>query len=148
MGKNRRPEPRTRDRGRTNSERTHHSEDTLFKVYAGLAAAGIQGQQATDAVAQMQNEGILFRERTPDEQVELPKAPFFALHIPTGSLVGAILAEKSRQIGKGYTLEHDAEHGVGHLIVIAADRLLAKKPVEGLAVLAAALDVVNKENGH
>lgn len=147
MGKNRRPEPRTRDRG-ARAEKTHHSEDTLFKVYAGLAAVGIQGQQATDAVFQMQNQGILFRERTPETQVELPKAPFFALRIPTGALAGAVLAEKSRQIGKGYTLEHDAEHGVGHLIVIAADRLLAKKPVEGFAVLSAALDVINKENGH
>jgi hypothetical protein len=41
-------------------------EDTLPKVYAGLRAAGITGQQAVDAVNQMQNQGILFRERAPE----------------------------------------------------------------------------------
>lgn len=43
----------------------HHDEQTLTKVYAGLEAAGITGQDAIDAVNQMQNEGILFRERDP-----------------------------------------------------------------------------------
>lgn len=51
-----------RDRGKRPERVVTHSEDTLFKVYAGLAAAGISGQQAIDAVNQMQNQGILFRE--------------------------------------------------------------------------------------
>jgi hypothetical protein len=40
-----------------------HDEKTLRKVYMGLAAAGVIGQTATDAVNEMQNQGILFRER-------------------------------------------------------------------------------------
>lgn len=40
-----------------------HDEKTLRKVYMGLAAAGVFGQTATDAVFQMQNQGVLFRER-------------------------------------------------------------------------------------
>lgn len=42
-----------------------HDEQTLTKVYEGLAAAGVIGEQAIDAVFQMQNRGILFRERKP-----------------------------------------------------------------------------------
>jgi len=40
-----------------------HDEKTLRKVHMGLAAAGVTGQAATDAVFEMQNQGILFRER-------------------------------------------------------------------------------------
>lgn len=40
-----------------------HDEKTLRKVYMGLAAAGVTGQTATDAVNEMQNQGVLFRER-------------------------------------------------------------------------------------
>ena len=48
-----------------NKEELHHDEDTLKKVYEGLLKAGIFGQQAVDAVNQMQNQGILFREKKP-----------------------------------------------------------------------------------
>lgn len=44
---------------------TYHDENTLFKVYAALSAAGVTGKQATDAVNQLLNFGILFRERKP-----------------------------------------------------------------------------------
>ena len=40
-----------------------YDENTLRKVYMGLAAAGVIGQTATDAVNEMQNQGVLFRER-------------------------------------------------------------------------------------
>jgi hypothetical protein len=40
-----------------------YDEGTLKKVYDALKVAGIEGQQAIDAVFQMQNLGILFRER-------------------------------------------------------------------------------------
>jgi hypothetical protein len=39
------------------------SEETLLKVSAGLAKAGVYCQQAANAISAMQNEGILFRER-------------------------------------------------------------------------------------
>jgi hypothetical protein len=42
---------------------TTYDEQTLRKVYLGLAAAGIRSQLALDAVAQLQNQGILFREK-------------------------------------------------------------------------------------
>lgn len=55
----------TRDRGKQ-PERVVNNDTTLAKVYFGLANAGVTGQQAIDAVNQMQNEGILFREREPE----------------------------------------------------------------------------------
>lgn len=63
----------TRDRGKR-VERVSHTEDTLVEVYFGLAAAGVTGQQAIDAVNQMQNRGILFRVRdeTPDRFAGIP----------------------------------------------------------------------------
>lgn len=48
----------------------HYDDETLFKVYEGLAAAGVVNQQAVEAVNQMQNAGILFRERGPDREPE------------------------------------------------------------------------------
>lgn len=47
-------------------ENLYNDEDTLTKVYAGLLAAGLSEQAATDAVNAMQNRGILFRERAAD----------------------------------------------------------------------------------
>lgn len=44
---------------------THHDENTMQKVYDALKAAGIKKQRRLDAVAQMQNAGIYFRERQP-----------------------------------------------------------------------------------
>lgn len=37
-------------------------EGTIFKVYAALMKSGLTHKQATDAINEMQNEGILFRE--------------------------------------------------------------------------------------
>lgn len=57
-----------------NKEELHFDEDTLRKVYEGLLKAGIFGQQAVDAVNQMQNQGILFREKKPKRRGRPPKA--------------------------------------------------------------------------
>lgn len=57
-----------RDRGKQ-PERVSHNDMTLFKVSMGLKAAGITGQLAIDAIAEMQNQGILFRERTAEPPV-------------------------------------------------------------------------------
>lgn len=54
-------------------EELHHDENTLKKVYEGLLAAGIFGQKAVDAVSEMQNQGILFRERKPKRRGRPPK---------------------------------------------------------------------------
>jgi hypothetical protein len=40
-----------------------HTEDTLRKVYEGMMDVGITETQAVNAVFNMQNRGILFRER-------------------------------------------------------------------------------------
>lgn len=53
---------------------TYHDEDTLKKVYEGLLAAGIFGQQAVDAVNQIQNRRILFREAKPKRRGRPPKS--------------------------------------------------------------------------
>lgn len=47
-----------------------HSEETLRKVYRALERAGVYGIDARDAVTEMQNEGILFRERAAEVEVE------------------------------------------------------------------------------
>ncbi len=54
-------------------EELHYDEDTLRKVYEGLLAAGIFGQQAVNAVSEMQNKGILFRENKPKRRGRPPK---------------------------------------------------------------------------
>lgn len=43
-------------------EPLYHGEETLFKVYKALVDAGLDQQSAQDAVSQMQNAGIYFRE--------------------------------------------------------------------------------------
>lgn len=43
----------------------YFTEATLFKVYKALRATGLTEQQAEDAIIEMQNADILFRERTP-----------------------------------------------------------------------------------
>lgn len=52
---------------------THHDENTLQKVYQALLDAGIYGQQAVDAVSNMQNRGIYFREKKPARRGRPPK---------------------------------------------------------------------------
>lgn len=42
---------------------TCYDENTLFKVDLALQASGLNREQARDAINEMQNEGILFRER-------------------------------------------------------------------------------------
>lgn len=58
--------PPTRVRGVT-AVRVVYDEQTLLKVYMGLAAAGVRGQLAIDAVSGMQNQGVLFREAEANE---------------------------------------------------------------------------------
>lgn len=41
----------------------YFDEKTLGKVYESLKTAGLPDQVAVDAVAEMQNRGVLFRER-------------------------------------------------------------------------------------
>lgn len=41
-----------------------HNDNTMLKVYNSLRRAGLSDQQVNDAVNQMQNDGILFREMT------------------------------------------------------------------------------------
>jgi len=45
------------------ANRVGFNEDTLHKVYAALEEAGLSKEQSLNAVNQMQNKGILFRER-------------------------------------------------------------------------------------
>lgn len=44
-------------------DRTRYNEDTLFKVQRALHNAGLSNNQKRDAIIEMQNAGILFRER-------------------------------------------------------------------------------------
>ena len=42
---------------------TFYNDQTMFKVAEGLRAAHLNEEQITDAINQMQNRGIFFRER-------------------------------------------------------------------------------------
>ena len=41
-----------------------HTEETMHKVYKALLETGMNGDEAREAIQQMQNSGILFRELT------------------------------------------------------------------------------------
>lgn len=51
-------------------DQTFHDDQTLSKVYRGLEAAGLTSTQAHDAIAEMLNQGILFREHLMDDEHE------------------------------------------------------------------------------
>lgn len=53
-----------------------------------------------------------------------------------------VLAERQRQIDKGYTPEHDKEHGLKHLLTWAYDYLGQGKHVEVGALLLAAVGLL------
>lgn len=59
----RRGAPRKENPARTLTPKRTNRHDTLFKVATGLRAAGIPEDKITDAVNQIMNQGILFRER-------------------------------------------------------------------------------------
>lgn len=40
-----------------------HTEFTMYTVHGALVRSGLSSQQATDAITELQNSGILFRER-------------------------------------------------------------------------------------
>lgn len=44
------------------------SESTLFKVLDALVNSGLSQEQALNGIREMQNSGILFRERRPEEE--------------------------------------------------------------------------------
>lgn len=43
----------------------YFTEQTMFKVYKSLRKIGLDEDKAIDAMNEMQNEGILFREKRP-----------------------------------------------------------------------------------
>lgn len=49
-------------------ERLHHDENTLNKVRKALMEHGLSSDLMTSAITDMQNAGILFRERPPTEE--------------------------------------------------------------------------------
>lgn len=52
------------------SENLTHSEETMQKVWGALLKAGLSEQKVIDVVSDMQNAGILFRERGETEWME------------------------------------------------------------------------------
>lgn len=45
------------------TDQTQHDEFTLYKVYLALEELGIEDRVQRDIVTEIQNKGILFRER-------------------------------------------------------------------------------------
>lgn len=52
------------DANRQRKNSIGYSEDTLFKVHRALVDSGLSNGEANDMITAMQNQGILFRERT------------------------------------------------------------------------------------
>lgn len=46
-------------------DESYYTEETLYKVYRALRASGMSEDQSERAINEMQNAGILFRERIP-----------------------------------------------------------------------------------
>lgn len=46
-------------------EQSRYNENTLFKVQRAFAVSGVSMEKTMEVITQMQNEGILFRERMP-----------------------------------------------------------------------------------
>ena len=55
-----------------------------------------------------------------------------------------VAAERLRQLGLGYTPEHDDEHGVVHLLQLIIEYLRRAQTVEAAAMADAALDVIRR----
>jgi hypothetical protein len=49
--------------GKEDDGEDYYDEETLVKVYRALVNSGASDRQAVEAISEMQNEGILFRER-------------------------------------------------------------------------------------
>lgn len=60
-----------------------------------------------------------------------------------GEWVTQLVAERARQVEKGYTLEHDREYGYNHLINWALDYARRGKTVEASAIMLALKDVLD-----
>jgi len=43
----------------------YYTEETMFKVFKALRKVGLNEEDATDAINELQNVGILFREKRP-----------------------------------------------------------------------------------
>jgi len=56
-----------------------------------------------------------------------------------------IAAERARQIDKGYTPEHDDEHGVPHLITWAQNYVHNGEPIKAMALMAAAMECYERK---
>jgi hypothetical protein len=54
----------------------------------------------------------------------------------------AVAAERARQIEKGYTLDHDKEHGIHHLLALSAEYSRRNEPVKAAAMISAAWDLL------
>lgn len=78
-------------------ERVYHDGHTLYKVHDALHAANLTEGQIRDAITQMQNFGLLFRERAPDSDEPTPDHPLAQFFKPdkelTSSAVSAIVEE-------------------------------------------------------
>lgn len=71
----------------------YYDDETLSKVYDALLWSGLTGKQAEDAVNEMQNAGILFRERAPEPTIPEAPGPSF-----TPEFVDRTVAEAARLV--------------------------------------------------
>ena len=68
----------------TRLESTFHDEETLGKVYDSLLKYKVSPKSARDIVSDMQNRGLLFRERPPGSNEPTPNVPILQFFSPTG----------------------------------------------------------------
>lgn len=99
-----------------NDTATHHDENTLRKVYDSLTAVGVIGQTATDAVNEMQNRGIFFREdpeRAASDQANCPCESCRHYETVNDSLPRCVIENEGDHEGPLFDVESD--HGEGGL---------------------------------
>lgn len=68
----------------TRLESTFHDEETLSKVYDSLLKYKVSPKNARDIVSDMQNRGLLFRERPPGSDEPTPDVTILQFFNPKG----------------------------------------------------------------
>ncbi len=66
----------------------------------------------------------------------------FYLEWKGGAIMGKVRDERNRQIALGYTLEHDQQQGVCHLLYWAVRYSIVGKFIKGAALVVAAYEVM------
>lgn len=125
-------------------EASHLGMDELAEVLTFLLATTLQADQVSDSVRQVAREFVEYAVAPPGTE-ELSR------------VLDDIRVERDRQIGKGWTPEHDDEHDTADLVALATERLYLsdgedqltrRRLVEGVAMLVSAIEAIDRAPGQ